>query len=81
MLCLLTILDVITTLYALSLGAIEMNPLMRYVIGVHPLLFAALKLSVLPLCLWLRDKQSYRWVCAAYGVVVLNNILIGVILW
>ena len=75
-LCTLTLLDLLTTLYALSLGAVEINPLIRSIIDISPRLFVLVKLSILPLCWWLRDKQSYPWVCGAYGVVVLNNFLI-----
>lgn len=76
-LCTLNILDILTTLYALARGAVEMNPILAPVIAAHPLLFVGLKLSVLPLCRWLRDKRSYTWVCAVYALVVWNNLYIG----
>ena len=69
----LNLLDIITTLYALNLGAVEINPLLAPVVS-NPILFTAVKLSILPLCWWLRDKQSYPLVTAVYGVVVFNNL-------
>lgn len=82
---LLNLIDIITTLYALNRGAVEANPIMAAVIGVHPLLFVFVKaVLAFPLCLWISRRAStetYIAACIFLVAVVVNNILtIGVIL-
>lgn len=72
---LLNLADLISTLYALSIGAVEMNPIMNFAISVHPVVFTAIKLLVFPLCWWLRDKQSYPYMVGAFGATVWWNIV------
>jgi hypothetical protein len=71
----LNLLDLITTLYAISLGAVECNPFAAAIIAVHPALYALYKIAITPLCFWLRGRDSYKWLCAVYGVTVINNVL------
>lgn len=73
---LLNLIDLATTLYALSWGAVEMNPIMALSLSIHPAVFAALKLSVLPLCLWLeRKSQAYPYLIGVFGATVWWNIV------
>lgn len=78
---LLNILDLISTLYALSLGLVELNPIMDFAIFLSPAVFAAVKIAVYPLCRWLEDKESYPYLVGAFaatvGMNILNIILIG----
>jgi hypothetical protein len=76
----LNLIDLITTLYALSMGAVELNPFAAAVIAVHPVLYAVFKIALTPLCYWLRGRDSYKWLCAVYGVTVVNNFMIILLL-
>lgn len=73
---LLNLADLISTLYALSLGAVEMNPIMNFAISVHPVVFTLVKLSAFPLCLWLkRNSNAYPFVTAVFAVTVGWNLI------
>ena len=83
---LLNLFDLLTTLYALTLGLVELNPIMNFVIHVHPLAFTLIKVSALPLCLWLkRNSKLYPFVTALFAVAVgwnlMNVFIFGGILW
>lgn len=71
---LLNLIDLATTLYALSLGAVELNPLSSYLLelGIYPLV----KLSATPLFWWLwwKNRGLYWAVCGVYALIVLNNL-------
>lgn len=72
----LNLLDMIVTLCGYSHGFPELNPIMDVCLAIHPVLFAAIKLAVLPLCLWLERKSStYPYVVGAYAAIVCWNIL------
>lgn len=93
---LLNLLDLVSTLLALSWGAVEMNPIVAFLMGIHPALFPLVK--IVPayfLCRWLarNAKESsaargrYIGIVIIYAAVVANNlrhivnfILIGVCL-
>lgn len=72
---LLNILDLLTTLYALSLGLVELNPIMDFAIFLHPAVFAVIKIAAYPLCRWLKDKESYPYIVGAFGATVWWNIV------
>ena len=68
---LLNLFDLLSTLYALSIGLVEMNPIMNFCISIHPLAFTLIKLSAFPLCLWLeRNSKLYPIVTAVFAVTV-----------
>ena len=78
----LNLFDLLSTLYALSLGLVEMNPIMDFCISIHPAFFALIKLiPAYWLCRWLQDKKSYPYIVGAFGATVwwniVNIILIG----
>lgn len=74
----LQVLDALSTLAVLSLGGIELNPLMRFAmktLGVVPGLFLV-KFSSLGLVLFAMDGAAWVWLVlnAVYCVVVHSNI-------
>ena len=72
----LNLFDLVSTFYALSIGAVEMNPFMDLCISVTPALFAVIKLVALPLCLWLERKSKlYPYLVGAYAATVWWNIV------
>ena len=73
--------DLITTLIALSLGLQEYNPLVWWMICIHPAVFVLAKIAVLPLCLWLRDKKSYLFVAGFAAATVWWNIVSIIMIW
>lgn len=67
---LLNLLDLLFTLYALSLGAMKLNPLMQ-----NELVMIAYKLVVVGIaCYLLRGKRILRFTAALYAVVDLWHI-------
>ena len=78
----LNLLDCATTLYAISLGAVEVNPLMAWAIegGIFPLLKVTLGTWGFR---WLKKHKSpWYWVLSGvYALTVINNLIaIGVIM-
>ena len=72
----LNLFDLVSTLYAMSIEAVEMNPIMDFCLSISPALFAVIKLSALPLCLWLERKSKiYPYVVGAYAATVVWNIV------
>ena len=72
----LNLFDLVSTLIALSHGAAEMNPLMDFCFSIHPALFTLVKMSALPLFLWLERKSKiYPYVVGAYAATVWWNIV------
>ena len=69
----LNLFDLVSTLLALSHGAVEMNPIVAFCITLHPMLYLLVKLAMLPLCMWLKGKKSYTAVCVVYAIFVVNN--------
>lgn len=67
--------DLITTLVALSNGLQEHNPLVHWMICIHPIVFVLAKIAILPLCLWLRDKKSYLFMVGFAAATVWWNIV------
>ena len=52
--------DMVTTLIALFFGLQEANPIARFLIGIHPVLFVAVKtVPMYYLCRWL-EKQAVK---------------------
>lgn len=72
---LLNLADLISTLYALSLGLVEKNPIMDFAIFLHPAVFGAVKIAAYPLFRWLEDKESYPYLVGAFAATVGMNIL------
>ena len=70
----LNLIDALSTLLALSLGAVELNPIMALSLSIHPALFVIIKLAILPLCLWLRKSKAYPYLVGAYAATVWWNI-------
>ena len=61
--------DVGLTLYALQNGAVELNPIMAWVISISPLLFVVTKFIVFGLAIdFLAYRASYilRWIAILY---------------
>lgn len=74
----LNIIDLITTLYALQHGGIELNPIMAFVIGVHPLLFVFVKaILVIPIFVSIEkaSRFTYIGVTILFLIVVTNNLI------
>lgn len=71
----LNLADLVSTLLALSLGAVELNPIMDFCISIHPAVFTLVKLvPAYWLCRWLeKNGKSYTAVCAVYAAFVVNN--------
>lgn len=78
----LNLLDYLTTMYALSLGGVEVNPLMARALAVG--VFPAVKLTVGTLGFWWlkKHKSPWYWVLSGvYALTVINNLIaIGVIM-
>lgn len=75
----LNLFDLATTLCAMSKGAVEMNPIIEFVVGIHPAIFPVVKLiPAYFLCRWLErnSRKSYAVVCAVYAAMVANNIAV-----
>lgn len=81
----LNILDLALTLYALQLGAVELNPIMNFVIGIHPLLFLFVKtVPAYLLCRWLENnarktkaaRVRFNIITIIYAAVVANNLIV-----
>lgn len=73
------VLDVLATISWLQMGlAMEANPAMDTLIGIHPALFAAVKLALVGLGLTLlsmyRELRAVRF--ATYGLFMLYTLLI-----
>ena len=80
---LLNLTDLLFTIHALSHGAWEVNPVMRYVMSIHPWAFPFCKIVIGGIaCVWLEymSKQNHTArvggnICAAfYGAVNLWHI-------
>lgn len=77
---LLNLSDLVTTLVGLACGMVEMNPLVRVILGVHPALFPLVKIAVFPLCFWLERKaKTYR--LARYGYKIAVWYYAAVVAW
>lgn len=74
----LNLADLISTLLALSLGAVELNPIVDFCISIHPAVFALVKIfPAYWLCRWLeKNGKSYTAVCEVCAAFVVNNIFI-----
>lgn len=75
---LLNLADAVTTLWVLSMGAgREGNPLMAYLLGVSPILFATVKMwlsGVFSIVIWhARNHIGAHW--ALFGTVVIYVLL------
>ena len=63
---LLNLFDLACTIHAVSNGGVELNPIARAMLSVHPLCYAAYKtIPVGVLCLWL-SKRTEK--VAVYGL-------------
>lgn len=70
--------DLVSTLIALSHGICEANPVMRFLLDIHPVLFVAVKtIPAYYLCMYLATK-SRKWVywsiAGIYAVTVAWNV-------
>lgn len=71
----LNLADLITTAMGSWMGLSELNPLVGGLIATAPALYVVIKISIFPLCLWLRHKKSYLLAVGAYGATVVWNIM------
>lgn len=80
----LNLLDMGFTLWALHHGAYELNPAMRWVMGLHPLAFPTVKVVVGGIACWWLEWSAERYplarlgrrICiAAYGLLCLWHIV------
>ena len=78
--------DGLLTLYAVSLGVLEVNPLMRWALGLGPLWFLFVKVGVVSTGLYFLDKQLegskrkiFLLLLAAYALVIAWHVF-GVLL-
>ena len=72
----LNIIDLVSTLYAMSIEAVEMNPIMGFCLSISPALFTLVKISAFPLFLWMERKSKlYPYVVGAYAATVWWNIV------
>lgn len=62
------IFDIVMTLNALSLGAVEMNPIMDAAISVSPSFFVAVKLIIFTFAIALLAKRQPKWLKFVAGV-------------
>ena len=77
-------LDMAITLHALEHGARELNPIVDWMIGVHPLLFVFSKVVLVGVVLWWLNRESQteplaRWglkfLAALYGLAAMWHIV------
>lgn len=77
----LNIVDLISTLVALSCGLVEINPIMNLIIRIHPALFLFVK--IVPayfLCWWLRENAKKNK-SARNRYIIINCIFAMVVVW
>lgn len=81
----LNIADLISTLWGLENGAVEMNPVINFFLGIHPLLFPFVKIvPAFFLCQWLEQnakknpaaRKRLNVISAVYAAVVANNFVV-----
>lgn len=77
----LNLLDMAFTLHALEYGARELNPIVNWMIGVHPLVFAFAKTVVAGVLLWWLNRESQTEPLARWGLKFLTGFYWLVILW
>lgn len=74
----LQLLDLLTTMLGLYLGASEISPFIRMMMSLDPLVgVAASKLIAVALagwCLWARRERIVRWINYWYAALVVWNI-------
>lgn len=79
---LLNIVDIVSTLYLLSIGGTEMNPVMDYLLSVHPGLFVGVKLVAISAGLvflhWGAEKGHK---VARYGLGVITLGYLALAFW
>ena len=82
---LINILDLVSTLIALSHGAVELNPFLRVLMDIHPAVFPLVKIfPAYFLCMWLERnakkskgaKTRYIAIIFIYALVVANNLAV-----
>lgn len=72
----LNIFDAASTVYAMSEGASELNPIMRALIDVHPLLFVFVKVLVVGLGAAYLEHRNAVW-----ALYVANAVYVVVVAW
>ena len=71
---LLNIFDAAATLFILSKGGVEVNPVMAVVIDISPWLFVIVKLVVFTFAIIMLAKHRSRWlkwIAGAYGLLAI----------
>ena len=73
----LQVLDLLTTLIGLRLGASEASPFVRWLMQIGPatgLIFCKLMaLSLVGICFWLKKARVIRWASYWYALLVVWN--------
>ena len=77
----LNLLDMAITLHALEHGARELNPIVNWMIGVHPLLFVFSKVVLVGVVLWWLNRESQTEPLARWGLKFLTGLYGLVVLW
>lgn len=77
----LNLLDMAFTLHALEHGARELNPIVNWMIGVHPWLFPFAKIVLVGVVLWWLNRESQTEPLARWGLKFLAGLYWLVILW
>lgn len=76
---LLNILDLIFTLYALSHGGVELNPISRAMLELHPMFYATYKAVVVGLLCWWLSTRYER--IAKHGMMIATVSYVIVDVW
>ena len=77
----LNLLDMAITLHALEHGARELNPIVNWMIGVHPLLFVFSKVVLVGVVLWWLNRESQTEPLARWGMKFLTGLYWLLTLW
>ncbi len=76
----LQLLDLLTTLVGLRLGAAEASPFIRLLMHAGPVTGVALSkllaLAVGGLCVWAKKEHLIRWITYWYGGLVVWNLMV-----
>jgi hypothetical protein len=77
----LNLLDMAFALHALKHGGRELNPIVNWMIGVHPLLFVFCKVVAAGVLLWWLNRESQTEPLARWGLKFLAGLYWLLILW
>lgn len=77
----LNLLDLAFTLHVLDNGGVELNPVIRWMMEVHPALFPLPKTVLAGLLCWWLERKSQTIPAARKGLIAITAYYGAVVLW